>query len=70
MGTIDIVIIILYFAVIAGVGVYGARRATNAEEYMVAGRNLNYFMYIGCLAAVILGGASTIGTNRYRETGI
>ncbi|WP_144463259.1 sodium:solute symporter [Siminovitchia fortis] len=62
MGTIDIVIIILYFALIAGVGVYGARRATNSEEYMVAGRNLNFFMYLGCLAAVILGGASTMGT--------
>lgn len=64
MGAIDIVIIILYFAVIAGVGIYGARRATNAEEYMVAGRNLNFFMYLGCLAAVILGGASTMGTAR------
>src|SRR4051812_46761358 len=62
MATIDIVIIILYFALIAGVGIYGARRATNSEEYMVAGRNLNFFMYLGCLAAVILGGASTMGT--------
>ncbi len=64
MGTIDIAIIILYFAVIAGVGIYGARRATNSEEYLVAGRNLSLFMYLGCLAAVILGGASTIGTAR------
>ncbi len=62
MGKLDIIIIILYFTLIAGVGIYGARRATNSEEYMVAGRNLNFFMYLGCLAAVILGGASTMGT--------
>lgn len=36
MGAIDIAIIMLYFAVIAGVGIYGAKRATNSEEYMVA----------------------------------
>lgn len=62
MGTVDIVMITLYFSIIAGVGILGAKKATNSEEYMVAGRNLNFFMYLGCLAAVILGGASTMGT--------
>ncbi|OCA82071.1 sodium:solute symporter [Pseudobacillus wudalianchiensis] len=62
MGSLDISIILLYFALIAGVGVLGAKRATNSEEYAVAGRNLNFPMYLGCMAALMIGGASTLGT--------
>jgi SSS family solute:Na+ symporter len=51
-----------YFAVLIGVGVIGSRRAKTAEDYILAGRNLGFFMYFGCLTAVILGGASTIGS--------
>ena len=35
-------------------------RARSAEDYLVAGRRLGPFMYIGTLSAVVLGGASTI----------
>src|SRR5215216_2692734 len=44
-----------------GAGYWGLRRARNAEDYLVAGRRLGPFMYIGTLSAVVLGGASTIG---------
>src|ERR671911_701226 len=58
---LDYVVIALYFAVMVGAGYWGLRRARNAEDYLVAGRRLGPFMYIGCLSAVVLGGASTIG---------
>jgi solute:Na+ symporter, SSS family len=58
---LDYVIIALYFAVMIGAGYWGLRRARSADDYLVAGRRLGPFMYIGCLAAVVLGGASTIG---------
>ncbi|MGG1398146.1 sodium:solute symporter [Bacillus salipaludis] len=64
MNIIDILIMIVYFAVLIGVGVIGSRRAKTSEDYILAGRNLGFFMYFGCLAAVILGGASTIGTTQ------
>jgi SSS family solute:Na+ symporter len=58
---LDIVVLVLYFAVMIGAGYWGLRQARSADDYLVAGRRLGPFMYIGCLAAVVLGGASTIG---------
>jgi len=58
---LDFVVIALYFAVMIGAGYWGLRRARSADDYLVAGRRLGPFMYIGCLGAVVLGGASTIG---------
>jgi solute:Na+ symporter, SSS family len=58
---LDFVALALYFAVMIGAGYWGLRRARSADDYLVAGRRLGPFMYIGCLAAVVLGGASTIG---------
>ncbi len=58
---LDYVVIALYFAVMIGAGYWGLRRARSADDYLVAGRRLGPFMYIGCLGAVVLGGASTIG---------
>jgi solute:Na+ symporter, SSS family len=58
---LDFVVLALYFAVMVGAGYWGLRRARSADDYLVAGRRLGPFMYIGCLAAVVLGGASTIG---------
>jgi solute:Na+ symporter, SSS family len=58
---LDFVVLALYFAVMIGAGYWGLRRARSADDYLVAGRRLGPFMYIGCLAAVVLGGASTIG---------
>ena len=58
---LDFVVIALYFAVMIGAGYWGLRRARGADDYLVAGRRLGPFMYIGCLSAVVLGGASTIG---------
>jgi len=61
MNLLDYLVILLYFAVMIGAGYWGLRRARNADDYLVAGRRLGPFMYIGCLSAVVLGGASTIG---------
>ena len=64
MVLLDLVIIIIYLALLVVVGIIGSRRAKTTEDYVVAGRNLGLFMYFGCLGAVILGGASTIGTTQ------
>jgi SSS family solute:Na+ symporter len=58
---LDFVVIALYFAVMIGAGYWGLRRARSADDYLVAGRRLGPFMYVGTLSAVVLGGASTIG---------
>lgn len=59
---LDLMVVIIYFLVIGLVGWIGVRKATTKENYLVAGRGLGPGLYLGTLSAVVLGGASTIGT--------
>jgi SSS family solute:Na+ symporter len=40
---LDLAIIAIYFAIIAGICLYFARRGRNTEEYFLAGRNVGWF---------------------------
>jgi SSS family solute:Na+ symporter len=53
MSLLDYLIMLIYFAVMIGAGYWGLTRARSAEDYLVAGRRLGPFMYIGCLSAVV-----------------
>jgi SSS family solute:Na+ symporter len=44
-----------------GFGWWGKSRTKNASDYLVAGRRLGPLLYTGTMAAVVLGGASTVG---------
>src|SRR5699024_10563643 len=57
----DIAVVLAYLVAMIGFGVWGMRRARSQEDYLVAGRRLGPIMYTGTLAAVVLGGASTVG---------
>lgn len=57
----DIAVIIIYLGGMIFVGYLGKRRVVDQTDYLVAGRRLGPFMYMGTLAALVLGGASTIG---------
>jgi solute:Na+ symporter, SSS family len=59
---LDLVVVLIYLAAMVGVGWIGMRRARTTEDYLVAGRRLGPAFYMGTLSAVVLGGASTIGT--------
>jgi Na+/proline symporter len=49
---LDYVAISPYFAVMIGAGYLGLRGARSADDYLVAGRRLGPFMYIGTLSAL------------------
>ena len=57
----NVAIIVLYLIAMVAVGLIAARRARSAEDYRVAGRRLGLVFYTGTMAAVVLGGASTVG---------
>lgn len=57
----NLLIILLYLAALIGFGVWGKRKAKNAEDFRVAGRRLGPLFYTGTMSAVVLGGASTVG---------
>ena len=42
MSGLDFVVIILYFVLVIGVGIYFSRRNTNSTEYFLAGRNVGW----------------------------
>ncbi|MCM3181974.1 sodium:solute symporter [Priestia megaterium] len=62
MNGLDMTVMFVYFGVLVVAGIIGSLKAKSSEDFILAGRNLGMFMYLGCLSAVILGGASTIGT--------
>lgn len=57
----DILVIVLYLAGMIAAGWWGKKRARTESDYLVAGRRLGPMLYMGTLAALVLGGASTIG---------
>ncbi|MFF2506022.1 sodium:solute symporter [Streptomyces sp. NPDC058067] len=58
---VDYTVIVLYLAGMLAMGWWGMRRAKSKSEFLVAGRRLGPMMYSGTMAAIVLGGASTIG---------
>lgn len=61
MATLDLLVVIVYMAGILAAGFWARRKATTQEDFLVAGRSVGPWLYTGTLAAVILGGASTVG---------
>ncbi|EPK5790038.1 sodium:solute symporter [Pseudomonas aeruginosa] len=62
--SLDIVVVLLYAASMLALGWYSLRRARTSEEYLIAGRNLGPWCYMGTMASTVLGGACTVGTMR------
>ncbi|MGZ3099272.1 sodium:solute symporter [Streptomyces sp. H72] len=58
---VDYIVIVVYLAGMLAMGWWGMRRAKSKSEFLVAGRRLGPAMYSGTMAAIVLGGASTIG---------
>jgi SSS family solute:Na+ symporter len=58
---VDYAVIVIYLAGMLAVGWWGMRRAKSKSDFLVAGRRLGPALYSGTMAAIVLGGASTIG---------
>lgn len=61
MQALNIAIVVAYLVAMLAFGWWGKSRTRNASDYLVAGRRLGPFLYTGTMAAVVLGGASTVG---------
>jgi SSS family solute:Na+ symporter len=61
MVTLDLVVLAAYMVGILAVGIWSQRKATTQEDFLVAGRSVGPLLYSGTLAAIILGGGSTVG---------
>lgn len=61
MTAVDYTVIVVYLAGMLALGWWGMRRTSSTSDFLVAGRRLGPAMYSGTMAAIVLGGASTIG---------
>src|SRR5450755_664023 len=61
MAKLDLLIVIVYMAGILAAGFWARRKATTQDQFLVAGRSVGPWLYSGTLAAIVLGGASTVG---------
>ncbi|MEW6545859.1 MAG: sodium:solute symporter [Bacillota bacterium] len=59
---LDYTVIVLYFAFMLAIGYWGMKLSKTLDDYLVAGRRLRTPFYMACLATVVLGGASTLGS--------
>src|SRR6476661_6036924 len=57
----DIAVVVIYLVGMIAFGFWGKRKATTQSDFLVAGRRLGPMLYSGTMAAIVLGGASTIG---------
>src|SRR6478735_10701322 len=58
---LDIAIVIGYLIAMLAFGFWGKTRTKDSADFLVAGRRLGPVFYTGTMAAVVLGGASTVG---------
>ncbi len=61
VGTIDLIVIILYFVFILIVGVVSYRKVKNETDYSLAGRSLGYPTLVGAITATAIGAGATLG---------
>ena len=61
MEYLNAAIVVAYLVGMLAFGWWGKSRTKNESDYLVAGRRLGPLFYTGTMAAVVLGGASTVG---------
>ena len=62
MNILDTAVLILYFGMLIVVGIIGVNKVKSENDFLLAGSRMGYFTHVGCLAAVIIGGAATLGS--------
>lgn len=62
LGTLDWIIVFLYFAIVAGVSIWAmSRRKDSAEDYFLAGRHLGWFIVGASIFASNIGSEHLVG---------
>ncbi|QPQ30575.1 sodium:solute symporter family protein [Lysinibacillus sp. JNUCC 51] len=62
MNILDTFVLLLYFGVLMIIGIIGVKKAKSEKDFVLAGSRLGYYSHVGCLSAVIIGGAATMGS--------
>lgn len=60
LGIGDVIVIVLYFTLIVGIGIYYSRKVTNSESYVVADRSLTTKIMVGTTVATCMGSGAVM----------
>jgi len=60
---ITIVLMTAYFVVLLGIGVWASKKIKNSEDYMLAGRNLGFWLFTLLIVCSICSGMTLVGTS-------
>ena len=60
---ITIVLMAAYFVVLLGIGVWASKKIKNSEDYMLAGRNLGFWLFTLLIVCSICSGMTLVGTS-------
>lgn len=61
MGTIDIIIIIVYMLAMIGIGLYARTKITTVEDYVLGGKRFGRPALVGTIMATMMGSGMVIG---------
>ncbi len=61
VGTLDLIVVVLYFVFILIVGIVSYRKVKNETDYSLAGRSLGYPTLVGAITATAIGAGATLG---------
>ena len=61
VGTLDILVVVLYLAVVAYLGYLGYKRTTTATDYLVAGRKTHPFIMAMSYGATFISTSAIVG---------
>ena len=62
---VTIVLIVAYFIALLGIGIWASRKIKNSEDYMLAGRNLGFWLFTLLIVCSICSGMTLIGTSEF-----
>ena len=68
---VTIAVIAIYFLVLLGIGVWASKKIKTAEDYLVAGRSLGFWVFVLLMIGTVCSGMSLLGVSGlgYRAAG-
>ncbi len=62
---ITLVLMVVYFVVLLGIGVWASKKIKSSEDYILAGRNLGFWLFTLLIVCSICSGMTLIGTSEF-----
>ena len=62
---VTLILIVAYFVVLLGIGIWASKKIKNSEDYMLAGRSLGFWLFTLLIVCSICSGMTLVGTSGF-----